>query len=232
MSKVEGLSLQAQILANLGKLQPNLAAAFSEAPRRTAEVVRSTGSRLPSTSPSSQGSAAEYIRTQASKSAAKGDFDQTSHRSLRNHAALKDSSFAPCADDDCKTCSQRPVESGEADSATFRTFNAVRRETLEHEIPTKKYTKKRGKLTKGTKGSFNRGALQGVPGGGLKGTFALMRMMDAEHTGCRVAEDLLDSDASGGGGLTAYESLQERLARSASNCNTTAGNYVTSYEHK
>lgn len=226
-NKLEGLSLQDQILANLGRLQPNLAAAFSDSPRRTAETVRSTSARQ-MTAPThsrttrSQPTAAEYIRTQTERSLTSGKVDQTSHRSLRNHEALKDSSFSPCADEECSTCG--PVEK-ESDSPPFRTFNKVRQESLTHEVPTKKYTKARQKLTKGTKGQFNRAALQGVPGGGLKGNFAIMRMIDAEGTGCRVAEDMLNAQ----GGLTAYESLQERLGRSAKNCNTTTGNYSPSY---
>lgn len=84
------------------------------------------------------------------------------------------------------------------------------------EVPTKRAGKKT-KMTRDTSLSFNRAALQGVPGGSRNGT-NLPAMMWAEETGTMVVDDLESN--------TEAQQLLARLSRSSKNCDTTRQNYI------
>jgi hypothetical protein len=96
----------------------------------------------------------------------------------------------------------------------------IEAEMREHFIPSKRRTKKKGKMTKGTSSWFNAVALKGVPGTSNSRSYAAIAQMYEEETGCLVIDDAADSNNE------AALDLHRRLARSARNCDTTKGNYI------
>lgn len=193
MSNESRDSLRDQILKSLASsnvLGANLKVTF-----------KSTGD---DTEADSRGRVTQYARTQTNKTRRRtgqtSKVGQTSHRP-----------GVHCAADECPCGS---FEQAEADE--IRTSATAATEMLTHNVPGKRQTKKSGKLTKGTSASFNTGALRGVPGGGLRGGYQIMRMIEAEATGTRVLEDLTEDERK------AYE---VRLSRSSRNCNTTTSSH-------
>jgi hypothetical protein len=94
---------------------------------------------------------------------------------------------------------------------------------MQHErfVPTKRQSKRRGKMTKGTRSWFNAVALKGVPGASSSKAYAAIAQMYEEGTGCLVIDDM----------STHGEALRKRLEHSAKHCNTTKGNYIVTIEH-
>lgn len=84
----------------------------------------------------------------------------------------------------------------------------VTSEMQTHSTPAKRRTKLTGKVTPN---SFD-ACLKGVPGGGLdlRWTSSLLRLADEEETGTKIAT----------------EATEQRLQRSAKNCDTTKSNYL------
>lgn len=111
----------------------------------------------------------------------------------------------------------------EPDSTTRRMSQREIEREMQYEraVPTKRSTKKRGKMTKGTQSWFNAVALKGVPGASNAKGYAAIAQMYEEGTGCLVIDDLSDNASA----------LRRRLENSAKHCDTTKGNYILSYVH-
>lgn len=95
----------------------------------------------------------------------------------------------------------------------------IQSEMMSHFIPSKRKTKKSGKVTKGTSAWFNAMALKGVPGSSNNKSYAAIAQMYEDETGCLVVDDLSGSN-------TEAMALLRRLEHSARNCDTTKENYI------
>lgn len=98
------------------------------------------------------------------------------------------------------------------------TGGRVSAEMMSHFIPSKRRTKKKGKITKGTSAWFNAMALKGVPGSSNNRSYAAIAQMYEDETGCLVVDEMT--------GNTEALNLLRRLEHSARNCDTTKENYI------
>lgn len=94
----------------------------------------------------------------------------------------------------------------------------IQSEMMSHFIPSKKRTKKKGKVTKGTSAWFNAMALKGVPGSSNNKSYAAIAQMYEDETGCLVVDEMSSN--------TEALALLRRLSNSAQNCDTTKENYI------
>lgn len=97
-----------------------------------------------------------------------------------------------------------------------------RAQAMQERPTTKKDTHRPAKLTKGTLSSFNAVALRNCPGGDGKTPTSIIRMIEAPETGAVI----VNPETQRG------QSTLLRLQNSAKNCNTTQGNYNSTYTRR